>query len=734
MTEVDFPFPIRGLNENWAYGSQPGLTSPDMLNVRPYSADEERARGGQRPGITPAYSQVISGGSNPIQWMGWLDTGFGDTVFYTDEFEYANGQLSTRSGTNWASANANLYVSNGAVVPNTIGNGSSVTTYSSGNHADVVSSSDTWQDFDLETQVSWNSWANGEAKFEFAISGGGTAWVKLELSSTERQQPVTGGVAWVGSDVSLTITTSEGGQWTREYGNYVPNWGSDMFIRVLNGTLQVFHDGQQVISDSIDASNVYTTAVFYLGASNVTSGSSFGDEWVTDNYIKWRLDYYRLTAITRNSTISKEFCALAGRDLWAESSEGTMAAVTSDDRFANIAQYSAAHGNGFLFILDGTTPRYYNPVSGTVSSWGARAGEIVKTCKIIANWRNRICMSGSTDDPHNIFMSRLDDAFDFDYGRSDSMSAVALNTTAMGRIGEPVQALMPISDNQLLVGCTRSVWRLLGDPMAGGQLTKLTDEGGVLGQNAWTMDSTGTVYYMGEHGFYRIQPGGRPEPLSITEIPSLSGYKLVSGAGASGEYYITVAYDAQRHGILIYLTPFTSGTATHYWYDIRTGGFFPEQYQAEQGPTAAAFYNATTPTYRVLLLGGREGYLYKYSDSKSNDEIDGQTTDAISSYVLLQPRRLSGTLMNQSVLTNLIGVLSGDSDAALYEILSADEAEEVKDATAFASGSWVAGRNPVQSYRVSGGAHGVKVKNTTASETWAMEGVSGELVSIGRQR
>jgi hypothetical protein len=64
--EVAIPFPIKGYDANWAYSSQPPYTTPGCLNVRGYSSDEERARGGSRPGVRAAYAQQIGGGAVPV--------------------------------------------------------------------------------------------------------------------------------------------------------------------------------------------------------------------------------------------------------------------------------------------------------------------------------------------------------------------------------------------------------------------------------------------------------------------------------------------------------------------------------------------------------------------------------------------------------------------------------------------------------------------------------------------
>lgn len=52
-------FPLRGKNENWGAEGQPPLTSHDLNNVRPYDILDNRARGGQRPGLDKQYPKLI---------------------------------------------------------------------------------------------------------------------------------------------------------------------------------------------------------------------------------------------------------------------------------------------------------------------------------------------------------------------------------------------------------------------------------------------------------------------------------------------------------------------------------------------------------------------------------------------------------------------------------------------------------------------------------------------------
>ena len=60
------PFPLQGIDKGRATSEQPIATSPDLKNVRPYDTLDNRARGGQRPGLDKLYSQQIGGGAFPI--------------------------------------------------------------------------------------------------------------------------------------------------------------------------------------------------------------------------------------------------------------------------------------------------------------------------------------------------------------------------------------------------------------------------------------------------------------------------------------------------------------------------------------------------------------------------------------------------------------------------------------------------------------------------------------------
>lgn len=76
---MELPFPFAGLHEGMAAERQPPTTSPQLSNVRPYDVEEERARGGQRPGLVLAYTTQI-GGKYPVLYIGTISTTYIETA------------------------------------------------------------------------------------------------------------------------------------------------------------------------------------------------------------------------------------------------------------------------------------------------------------------------------------------------------------------------------------------------------------------------------------------------------------------------------------------------------------------------------------------------------------------------------------------------------------------------------------------------------------------------------
>lgn len=70
---MEIGFPLMGLHEGMALEHQPPTTSPYLKNVRAFDVEEERVRGGQRPGLVKAYDTQI-GGDHPVLLITTIST------------------------------------------------------------------------------------------------------------------------------------------------------------------------------------------------------------------------------------------------------------------------------------------------------------------------------------------------------------------------------------------------------------------------------------------------------------------------------------------------------------------------------------------------------------------------------------------------------------------------------------------------------------------------------------
>lgn len=63
--DIEIQFPFRGLHQGLAAEKQPPMTTPHAKNIRAFDVEEEKSRGGQRPGLVKAYTTQI-GGAHPV--------------------------------------------------------------------------------------------------------------------------------------------------------------------------------------------------------------------------------------------------------------------------------------------------------------------------------------------------------------------------------------------------------------------------------------------------------------------------------------------------------------------------------------------------------------------------------------------------------------------------------------------------------------------------------------------
>ena len=213
--------------------------------------------------------------------------------------------------------------------------------------------------------------------------------------------------------------------------------------------------------------------------------------------------------------LNRRLVAISNGAMWMEDSTGAMASIGGT--FNSQKQIQMAERNQILYIADhsdvaatsSTTnqPKKLAPTGPTISNWTASDGTIPYGSIALVNWRDRAVFAGGTTSPFGVFASRQGDFEDWDYSETDTGAAWALNLADAGQMGDSVMALVPHSDDCLVIFCSTSTWIMRGDPGFGGTVDNISRHIGCLGPNAWAITPKGLIVWMSADGFYKM-PGG----------------------------------------------------------------------------------------------------------------------------------------------------------------------------------------------------------------------------------
>lgn len=401
-------------------------------------------------------------------------------------------------------------------------------------------------------------------------------------------------------------------------------------------------------------------------------------------------------------------------------------------------------GDAVSFTLTGSPtdpPHMYEwtPFANDTATYGTMPEHATIGCL----YRGRCVLAGNINKPHMWYMSKVINPWTWLYDAVDPLTAIRGGNSDAGEIGDLITALIPFSDDYLVMGCDKSLWIMRGDPASGGTIDLLSNNTGIYSQTAWCVDDSNTLYFFGTNGIYSIdlQNGnGVPVNISNTKIPTL----ISDWAIDRDSHRIVLSYDNIRKGILISKTTIDSGENQTYYFDLNVNGFFYEIYPDNLGPCSSFFYKATNDTYTKLLLGAYDGYIYTFDDSEKSDE---DTADAvISSYVALPimpivPDDDAHGVVKEVIVETAGGASSGafaDTDGCTISFYTGDDPETVledikDDATAFLTVALVStGRQPKIREHIYTKYLGIKLSNSVISSTWAVNRVFGQVETGGK--
>lgn len=381
-------------------------------------------------------------------------------------------------------------------------------------------------------------------------------------------------------------------------------------------------------------------------------------------------------------------------------------------------------------------PKVFNPLTGTLAIYqqtitDAKPQGIMPTgCHLMALYRDRIVLAGNP--PHVFYVSRAGDPWDWNFGDDpdDVARAYGGATGLAGMIGKPLTALVPFSDDYMILACENELWVMRGDPSAGGSILNISNQVGIVAPLAWARTPEGGLIFLGTTGLYSLAPGGNSPPVELSDrLPTdLRNINLAST-------WPMLAYEPRHDLIRVWLTARTAdisgdGGPSNWVVDRKNNAFWVDRQQYAHDAMAYCYHPLQSSLGgKTMILGCRDGYVRRYADEVGTD--DGAP---FTSKVLLGPFRAGG--VQDLYIEGLIATLGEGSGNVEWQLFSADSAEAahalyLADTPSHAGGTWKAGRNVLDYVKHRDLYHYLLLKSPEgATARWEMDEVVG-LFSVG---
>jgi len=773
--QIGILFPLAGLDRKGSYRQQKPYSCTDCLNVRAVATLEGRERGGSRPGLVKSHLDDLGGAIRLLSPM-VLALGDGFTA-WSDTF----GGLSMAEA--WTAAPWTSVPHLPVILPS-VPAASIDTTVSEGEAVLDALPLDTAQSYTVEMLlVPWNGAWHGKYRLYFRVSDSLTSsavGVLVELvmvgstgAYTGTLNTIVGATRTIIHSFSGTIGSMQPG-WlsaTITGDNVVVYWcGTEVVSSHALGTQTGKRIGfglQCTVAGGLALANTFRVQYYSTGSVNALRSmliASAGGDLYRES------TYGRMTAISSLLTLRDDVPLTATQsgqglyiadygDLRGTGTDGTVSGTTFDATshvnwdtlgvdphddvvvISNVTGTATAGTYKIQTVSAGTltlataagtgncayrierAPKVYDPLLNTLSILTATDGQVPTGCPLVCRYLDRLVLAGAEIAPHVWYMSRQGNPLDWDYSQTDSQRAVAGTSSEAGVPGDPITALVPHSDDYLIMACRNSLWRLRGDPAYGGSLDAISHTVGIIGPGAWCLGPSGELVFLSLDGLYALPPGGDSFPISISrevlprEFLNLNPDMLT----------VSLEYDVQGRGVHIYLTPESSNARVHWWLDWERKTFWPLSLDADHEPTATCANQATAIEESGVILGGRDGILRRLSDLAENDCGVVYTT-----YVVMGPIPLAADSQIGSILS-LDAVMAEGGGDVVWALRPSLTFEGSASASTSDTGTWTEGLNATNHPACRGQACTLKVTGT-AGRKWAMEGAVAVVKQAGARR
>lgn len=488
-----------------------------------------------------------------------------------------------------------------------------------------------------------------------------------------------------------------------------------------------------------------------------------------------QLSYGQLSSNGGNVSYQPLLIAVCGGYVYVGDYQGNLTKAPHGQATPQVSstasRVSMCYADGVVFIADGSSTLWgYTIQTSTVAavapvpSPGNITGTVPTYCNLCCNWRGRVVLAGDSNNPQNVYFARpagtyfntvtstnvsIGPGVDWDYSQPDPAAAFASNLATSGKIGQPVVALIPFSDDYLKIGCSHSLWMYQGDPADGGTCVNVSQLLGIVGKDAWCVDPAGTLWFVATGGLFSVRPAWEfYRPPDAVSVMNVNPYFDTLNPSST---YVNLVFDADQHFLHILMSP-TNGTAgTHLTMDARNPeafSFWPQSFVSTAGPTAACIFTGdSNPNNRVIALGGNDGYIRSWGEFEpltTTPSLDDDGT-AINAYIVLGPWQpspgqaavLSGVTLN---LAETPFGLSSTSWNVTATIIAGPTAYDVTEGVGGnlhpqpTVGMTLDRRQKTFRQRLRGGFFTMKLANTIDTDFFGLESGVLEFMPAGRNR
>ena len=371
-------------------------------------------------------------------------------------------------------------------------------------------------------------------------------------------------------------------------------------------------------------------------------------------------------------------------------------------------------------------PKKYTANENVLELWVADAGkgQLPFGCHIIAIFQDAIYLAGEPTAPQAWFRSRMGDPNDHDYGETDALAATFGSIGEAGQIGSAITAMIPFSDDYMIMATNTQLWKMIGNVKAGGGIVSMDRTTGIVDSKAWCWGAGGDIYFYGFDGFYRLSPGAsRAVKLSGGLVPR----KYLIEDLDRDEYDVFVEYDKRLQGVWCFLVVrgdeqtthtgffFAEGDedqATPYKPGTLRGSFWPMRLEGKQ-PSAIIAVNERWAFDSPVLIGCEDGTIIAFRDQFEDD--DGET---VTSHAVIGPITPNDT--GTSRVTSIQTIMPKDTADVTMVLKSYNTAEEAYDAGLAILSGWTVeeGLGPINPVMLQGRVFSLSLSSTGR---WAME-------------